>query len=68
MRFLLGLGPGGLGQGSESLSWNYFGCGSERQSHVIDSGGSNLCLGERDCSPSCLGHLILSQCGLGSYG
>ena len=41
-------GPGGLCQGSKSLSWNYFGCGSETQSHVTDSGGSNLCFGERD--------------------
>ena len=41
-----GLGPGGLCQGSKSLSWDYFGCGSEKQSHVIDSGGSNLCFGE----------------------
>ena len=48
MKFPLGLGPEGLCQGSKSLSWNYFGYGSEKQSHVIDSGGSNLCFGERD--------------------
>ena len=30
------------------MNWNYFGCGIEKQSHVIDSGGSNLCFGERD--------------------
>ena len=42
----LGLGPGDLCQGLKSLSWDYFGCGSEKQSHVMDSGGSSLCFGE----------------------
>ena len=37
-QFPLALGPGGLCQGSKSLSWDYFGCGSEKPSHVIDSG------------------------------
>ena len=41
MKFPLGLGPEGLCQGSKSLSWNYFGYGSEKQSHVIDSGGKD---------------------------
>ena len=42
--FPLGLGPGGLCQGWKSLSWDYFRCGSEKQSLVIDSDGSNCAL------------------------
>ena len=39
-----GLGPGGLCQGLKSLSWDYFGCGSEKRSCVTVSGGSNCAL------------------------